>query len=196
VYGIITSVDLFPACLGLVLQPLQNDWHQRANKAIVLIHLRCCCNDLLAYIDDIDDPVEMWKALRDRLDNASTKLGRPSPAKVHCYDMEVGKNCVYRLRYREKGVRRRETRDICRRHQPRLQPAVSDPCIYVTFTASRPSSDETVTQYFIRLIAFRKKLVGTTEQISYNTTKTHIFTTLPDSYETTIQILEQRLPAP
>jgi len=39
---------------------------------------------------------------------------------------------VYILRYREKGVRRRETRDIYRRHQPRLQPAVSDPCIYVT----------------------------------------------------------------
>jgi len=39
---------------------------------------------------------------------------------------------VYRLRYREKGVRRRETRDIYRRHQPRLQPAVSNPCIYVT----------------------------------------------------------------
>jgi hypothetical protein len=51
--------------------------------------------------------------------------------------MEVGENRVHRLRYREKGVRRRETRDICRRHQPRLQPAVSDPCIYVT------SSDET-----------------------------------------------------
>ena len=56
----------------------------------------------------------------------------PLSSYLLCYDMEVGENRVYILRYREKGVRRRETRDIYRRHQPRLQPAVSDPCIYVT----------------------------------------------------------------
>jgi len=55
--------------------------------------------------------------------------------------MEVGENRVYRLRYREKRVRRRETRDIYRRHQPRLQPAVSDPCIYVTIITSQGASD-------------------------------------------------------
>jgi hypothetical protein len=88
----------------------------------------------------------MWEALRDRLDNASTKLGRTQ--------------------------------------------------VLRKFTASRPSPDETVTQYFTKLIAFRKKLIGTTENITDDAMKTHIFTTLSKSYETTIQILEQRIPAP
>jgi hypothetical protein len=64
------------------------------------------------------------------------------------------------------------------------------------FTASRPSQDETVTQYFTKLIAFRKKLIGTTENITDDAMKTHIITTLSKSYETIIQILEQRIPAP
>jgi hypothetical protein len=88
----------------------------------------------------------MWETLRDRLDNASTKLGRTQ--------------------------------------------------VLWKFTASRPSPDETVTQYFTKLIAFRKKLIGTTENITDDAMKTHIFTTLSNSYETTIQILEQRIPAP
>jgi hypothetical protein len=88
----------------------------------------------------------MWEALRDRLDNASTKLG-----------------CTQVLR---------------------------------KFTASRPSPDETVTLYFTTLIAFHKKLIGTTENITDDAMKTHIFTTLSKSYEMTIQILEQRIPAP
>ena len=46
--------------------------------------------------------------------------------------MEVGENRVRVFYGTEKRVRRRETRDIYRRHQPRLQPAVSDPCTYAT----------------------------------------------------------------
>ena len=88
----------------------------------------------------------MWEALRARLDNASTKLGRTQL---------LGK-----------------------------------------FTASRPSRDEMVTQYFTKLITFHKKLIGTTENITNDAMKTHIFTTLSISYETTIQILEQRIPSP
>jgi hypothetical protein len=64
------------------------------------------------------------------------------------------------------------------------------------FTAFRPSPDETVTQYFTKLFAFGKKLFGTTENITDDTMKTHIFTTLSNSYETTIQILPQWIPAP
>jgi len=48
------------------------------------------------------------------------------------------------------------------------------------FTVSRPSPAETVTQYFTKLIAFHKKLIGTTKNISDDTMKTHIFTTLPN----------------
>jgi len=144
-YDIVTGVELLPVGNGVALRPLQEIWHDRANKAIALIHLGCC-DELLPLIDDIDDPVEMWEALRDRLDNASTKLGRTQ--------------------------------------------------VLRKFTASRPSPDETVTQYFTKLIAFRKKLIGTTENITDDAMKTHIFTTLSNSYETTIQILEQRIPAP
>jgi hypothetical protein len=39
------------------------------------------------------------------------------------------------------------------------------------FAASWPLTDEMITQYFTRLIAFRKKLIGTTEQISAETMK-------------------------
>jgi hypothetical protein len=88
----------------------------------------------------------MWEALRDRLDNASTKLCRTQ--------------------------------------------------VLRKFTASRPSPDQTVTQYFTTLIAFCKKLIGTTENITDDARKTHIFTTLSNSYEKAIKILEQRIPAP
>jgi len=52
-----------------------------------------------------------------------------------------------------------------------------------------------ITQYFAKLIAFCKKLIGTTKNLTDDAMKTHIFTTLSNSYETTIQILEQRIPA-
>ena len=40
------------------------------------------------------------------------------------------------------------------------------------------------------------KLIGTTENITDDAIKTHIFTTLHNSYEMTIQILEQQIHAP
>jgi len=46
------------------------------------------------------------------------------------------------------------------------------------FTASRPSPDETVTQYFTKLFAFHNMRIGTTKNITNDPTKTHIFTTL------------------
>jgi len=144
-YNIVTSVELLPLGNGVALSPLQKRWHDRANKALAQIHLGCC-NELFPLFDDIDDPVEMWEALSDRLDNASTILG----------------------------------------HTQVLQ----------KFTASRPSPDETVTQYITKLSAFRKELIGTTKNITDNAMKLHIFTTLSNSYETTIQILELRIPAP
>jgi len=90
--------------------------------------------------------VELWEALTDQLDNASTKLGHTQ--------------------------------------------------VLRKFTTSRPSPDKIVTQYVTKLIAFRRKLIGTTENITDDTMKTHIFTPLLTSYETTIQILAQRIPAP
>jgi hypothetical protein len=63
------------------------------------------------------------------------------------------------------------------------------------FTVSRPSPDETMTQFLTTLIAFCKKWIGTTENITDDAMTTHIFTTLSNSYEITIQILEQWIPA-
>jgi hypothetical protein len=64
------------------------------------------------------------------------------------------------------------------------------------FTASQPSRDETVTQVFTTLITFPKKRIGTTKDITDDAIKTHIFTTLSNSYETTIHMLQQRIHAP
>jgi len=144
-YNIVTGVEPLPPGNGVTLRALQEEWHDRANQAIVLIYHRCC-DELLPLINNIDDPVELWEALRDRLYNASTKLGRTQ-------------------------VKRK-------------------------FTGSQPSPDKMVTQYFTKLIAFRKKLIGSTENITDDAMKIQIFTTQFNSYETTIQILAQRISAP
>jgi len=144
-YDIFSGVKLLPIgnCVGR--RPLHESCHYRANPSLAQIHLGCC-DKLLPLINDINDPLEMWEERRDRLDNASTKLGRSQ--------------------------------------------------VLRKFTASRPSRDETVTQYFAKLITFHKKIIGTTENITDDTMKTQIFTNLSNSYETTIQSLLKQIPAP
>jgi hypothetical protein len=51
------------------------DCHQRANDGIAQIHLGCT-DDLLPWIDDIDDPVEMWQTLPNRLDSTTNQVGQ------------------------------------------------------------------------------------------------------------------------
>jgi len=68
-YIIVTGVELLPVGDGVTIYPLHASWHSTANKALAKIHLGCC-NKLLSLIDDVDDPVEMWKQLRDQPDNA------------------------------------------------------------------------------------------------------------------------------
>jgi hypothetical protein len=63
-YNIVTSVVLLPVGNGVALCPLQERWHHRANKALAQIHLRCSYIHL-PLMDDMDDSVEMWDALRD-----------------------------------------------------------------------------------------------------------------------------------
>jgi hypothetical protein len=55
------------------------------------------------------------------------------------------------------------------------------PQVLRKFTTSRPLPGEKVTQYFNKLIAFRKKLIGTTENITDDVMKIHIFITLSNS---------------
>jgi len=114
-YNIVTSVELLPLGNGVALRSLQERWHGRANTALAQIHLGCC-DELLPLIVNIDDPVEMWEALRHQLENGSTKLGHTQ--------------------------------------------------VLRKFTASRPSPDETVTQYLTKLIAFHTKLISTTENLT------------------------------
>jgi len=91
-------------------------------------------------------PSQFWDTLRDRLENASTKLGIT----------EV----LWKL------------------------------------TASCPWQDETVTDYFTKRIAFRKKLIGTTKMNPDDSMKTHICTTQSNSYEMTMHLLQQGILAP
>jgi hypothetical protein len=145
VYNIVNGGELFPEGNGSAARTLQKEWHQKANEAIALIHLGCT-DDLLPWIDDIDDPVEMWQMLQGRLYNTTNQVIRTQ--------------------------------------------------IVRKFHALRPSNDEKITQYFTRLIDLRKKLIGSPETISDETMKTHIFSTMPKEFETTIKILEQQIPVP
>jgi len=79
-----------------------------------------------------------------------------------------GENRVYRLRYREKGVRRGETRDIYRRHKPRLQPAVSDPCIYVTVLQSRTPNEILCTHDGVKTRPFWALVTTGTQIMAFN----------------------------
>jgi hypothetical protein len=63
-YNIVTGVELLPVGTGVALRLVQESWHDRANKALAHMHLGCC-DELLPLIDNIDNLVEMWEALRD-----------------------------------------------------------------------------------------------------------------------------------
>jgi hypothetical protein len=144
-YNIVTGDELFPEGNGSAARTLQKEWHQKADDSIALIHLGCT-DDLLPWIDDIDDPVEMWQTLQGRLDNTTNQVGRTQ--------------------------------------------------IIRKFHALCPSKDEKITQYFTRLIDLRKKLIGSPETISDESMKTHIFSTMPNEFETTIKIPEQQISVP
>jgi len=64
------------------------------------------------------------------------------------------------------------------------------------FHAPRQSKDRKITQYFTRLIDLCKKLMGSPKAISDETMKSHIFSTIPNEFKTTIQILKQQTPVP
>jgi len=141
-YNIVSSVKLLPGGNGIAVSPMEENWHDSANRAIAHIHLGCS-DEYLPLINNIHNPVVICEALRDWLDNTATKLG-----------------CTQVLQM---------------------------------FTTSQPLPDEPVSQYFTILITFRKKVIGTTENITDNTMKTHIFITLSNLYETTFQIIEQQI---
>jgi hypothetical protein len=63
------------------------------------------------------------------------------------------------------------------------------PQVLRKFTASQPSPDEIVSPLSTKRVTFRKTLIGTSENKADDALKTHIFTTLTNSDETTIQIL-------
>jgi hypothetical protein len=63
------------------------------------------------------------------------------------------------------------------------------PQVLRKFTVSRPSPDEIVSPLSTKRVTFWKTLIGTSENKADDALKTHIFTTLTNSDETTIQIL-------
>jgi hypothetical protein len=74
-YNIVTGVEPHAPGNGLALRTLSEDWNDRVNKTRPLIHLGCC-DELLPFIDDIEDPVDIFEALTHRLGNSSTYLCR------------------------------------------------------------------------------------------------------------------------
>jgi hypothetical protein len=72
-YNIVTGEELFPEGNGSPTRTLQKELHHRANDAIAQIH-RGCTDDLLPWIDDIDDPVKMWQMLQNRLDSTTNQV--------------------------------------------------------------------------------------------------------------------------
>jgi len=74
-YSIVTGDEILPEGHGSAARTLQKEWHWWANDAIGQIHL-VCTNDLLPWIDDIDDAVEMWQTLQGRLDNMTNQVSR------------------------------------------------------------------------------------------------------------------------
>jgi hypothetical protein len=63
-YNVNNRVEPLPPGNSVTLHALQEGWHDIANQAIALIHIRGC-DQLLPLIDHIDDPREMWEAPRD-----------------------------------------------------------------------------------------------------------------------------------
>jgi hypothetical protein len=57
------------------------------------------------------------------------------------------------------------------------------------FQNARPTNGEPIANYFGRLLNYKFQLEGTNEAISDSAIKTHIFTTLPDDFNITIQFL-------
>jgi len=68
--------------------------------------------------------------------------------------------------------------------------------VLLKFTSFWQSGDDTITQYTTKLIIICKKQIGTTENITDDVLKTHIFTQSSNPYETNIQIYEQRILTP
>ena len=65
------------------------------------------------------------------------------------------------------------------------------------FRSARPKgTDEPITEYFRRLLQYRQQLHGTNDQISDDEFRTHIYTTLPDQFAMTIEVLMGRTPEP
>ena len=65
------------------------------------------------------------------------------------------------------------------------------------FRSARPTgTDYPITEYFRRLLHCRQQLHRTNDQISDDEFRTHIYTTIPDQFAMTIEVLMGRAPEP
>ncbi|KAH8152155.1 uncharacterized protein LAJ45_03581 [Morchella importuna] len=122
----------------------RQDFEQRREDAAAVIY-NSCSSPVRIYIDEVDDPEEMWTILAERLDTACSAVGRQT--------------------------------------------------IYRNFMALRPVPGAPIGDYFSRLLELRNQIAGTEEAISDIAFKTHIFSTLPTSFEVTSKIQQNRADA-
>ena len=63
--------------------------------------------------------------------------------------------------------------------------------IVTQFQNARPITGESIGTYIARLQAYRIQLQGSTEEISDQALRTHVYTTAPSAFKTTIAILKR-----
>ena len=119
----------------------RSDFEQRREDAAGVIY-NACSAPIRIYIDNTDDPEDMWLTLSERLDTASTAVGRQA--------------------------------------------------LYQKFMTLRPAPGKPIGEYLASLLEIRNQIAGTPEAISDVACKTHIFTSLPEVFEVTLKIQQNR----
>ena len=116
---------------------LLHKYKQRQEDAAVIIY-NSTSVAVRAYIDEIDDPAEMWTTLANHFNTAGTAAGRQA--------------------------------------------------IFREFMGLKPIPGKPIAEWFGRLLELRNQVIGTDEAITDVMFKTHIFTSLPESFEVTAKI--------
>lgn len=113
------------------------EFQQRQEDAALVIYNSCSAS-LRSYIDQIDDPKNMWDTLDKQLNTAKSAVGRQA--------------------------------------------------IFRQFMELKPTAGEPIGEWFTKLLELKNQVVNTPEAITDVMFKTHVFTSLPDSFEVTSKI--------
>ena len=119
----------------------REDFEQRREEAAGIIY-NACSATVRVYIEDTDDPADMWLILAERMDTPNTAIGRQA--------------------------------------------------LYKSFMTLRPAKGKPIREYLASLLEIKNQLTGTPEKISDIACKMHIFTSLPDVFDVTLKIQQNR----